>query len=166
MRFFSEFISVFKTFRSQRNDLYLIALNRKPTTLAKMDFSLQKYLSYVTPYAFSHINRQWEASKSPLNDVTCYNTTINHYDCNLMKSMGLLFKHLFHRRLEMGLMIFNASLIKNGWTQNYYNTLSVPRFSKDDTPKEENNLNDNKKNSGRCYRRENCPKCLTANQKN
>ena len=144
MRFFSEFISVFKTFRSQRNDLYLIALNRKPTTLAKMDFSLQKYL----------------------NDVTCYNTTINHYDCNLMKSMGLLFKHLFHRRLEMGLMIFNASLIKNGWTQNYYNTLSVPRFSKDDTPKEENNLNDNKKNSGRCYRRENCPKCLTANQKN
>ena len=87
-----------KTFRSQRNDLYLIALNRKLTTLSKMDLSLQKYLSYVTPYAFSHIKREWVASKSPLNDVTCYNTTINHYDCNLMKSMGLLCKHLFHRR--------------------------------------------------------------------
>ena len=97
MQFFSEFISVFKTFRSQRNDLYLIALNRKPATLAKMDLSLQKYLSNVTPYAFSHIKREWEASKSPLNDVTCYSTTINHYDCNLMKSMGLLCKHLFHR---------------------------------------------------------------------
>ena len=66
----------------------------------------------------------------------------------------------------MGFMLFDASLIKDTWTLNYYRTLSVPRFSKDHTPEEENNLNNNKKNSGRCYRRENCPKCLTTNQKN
>ena len=45
----------------------------------------------------------------------------------------------------MGLMLFDASLIKDTWTLNYYRTLSVPRFSKDHTPEEENNLNDNKK---------------------
>ena len=137
MQFFSEFISVLKTFRSQRNYLYLMAFNRKPTTLANMDLSLQQYLSHVTPYAFSHIKRQWEASKTPLNDVTCYNTTINHCACNLMKSMVLPCKHLFHRRLEMDLMLFDASLIKDRWTLNYYRTLSVPRFSKDHTPEEE-----------------------------
>ena len=119
----------------------------------------------LTPYAFSHIKRQWEASKSPLNDVTCYNTTINHCDCNLMKSMGLPCKHLFHRRLEIGLMLFDASLIKDRWTLNYCRTLSVPRFSKDHSPEEENNLNDYKKNPGRRYRRENCPKCFIAGQK-
>ena len=90
-----------------------MALNRKPTTLANMDLSLQQYLSYVTPYVFSHIKHQWEASKSLLNNLTCYSTTINHCDCNLMKSMGLPYKHLFHRRLEMGLMLFDASLIKD-----------------------------------------------------
>ena len=42
-------------------------------------------------------------------------------------------------------MLFDASLIKDTWTLNYYRTLSVPRFSKDHTPEEENNLNDNKK---------------------
>ena len=42
--FFTEFIYVLKTFRSQRNYLYLMALNRKPTTLANMDLSLQQYL--------------------------------------------------------------------------------------------------------------------------
>ena len=63
-----------------------------------------------------------------------------------MKSMGLPCKHLFHRRLEMGLMLFDASLIKDRWTLNYYRALSVPRFSKDHTPEEENNLNDCKKN--------------------
>ena len=113
MQLFSEFISVLKTFRYRRNYLYLMALNREPTTLANMDLSLQQYLSYVTPYVFSHIKHQWEASKSLLNNLTCYSTTINHCDCNLMKSMGLPYKHLFHRRLEMGLMLFDASLIKD-----------------------------------------------------
>ena len=59
--------------------------------------------------------------------------------------MGLPCKHLFHGRLEMGLMLFDASLIKDRWTLNYYRTLSVPRFSKDHSPEEENNLNDYKK---------------------
>ena len=59
--------------------------------------------------------------------------------------MGLPCKHLFHGRLEMGLMLFDASLIKDRWTLNYYRALSVPRFSKDHTPEEENNLNDCKK---------------------
>ena len=45
----------------------------------------------------------------------------------------------------MGFILFDASLIKDTWTLNYYRTLSVPRFSKDHTPEEENNLNDNKK---------------------
>ena len=88
-----------------------MALNRKSTTLANMDLSLQQYLC----------------------------------DCDLMKSIGLPCKHLFHRRLEMGLMLFDASLINDRWTLNYYRTLSVPRFSKDHTPEEENNLNDYKK---------------------
>ena len=65
----------------------------------------------------------------------------------------------------MGLILFDASLIKDTWTLNYYRTLSVPRFSKDHTPKEENNLNDNKKTRVD-DKRENCPKCLTRNQKN
>ena len=47
MQFFTEFIYVLKTFRSQRNYLYLMALNRKPTTLANVDLSLQQYLSYI-----------------------------------------------------------------------------------------------------------------------
>ena len=46
----------------------------------------------------------------------------------------------------MGFILFDASLIKDTWTLNYYRTLSVPRFSKDHTPEEENNLNDCKKN--------------------
>ena len=80
--------------------------------------------------------------------------------------MGLPCKHLFHGRLEMGLMLFDASLIKDRWTLNYYRALSVPRFSKDHTPEEENNLNDckKKKKTNRCYRRENFPKCLIASQ--
>ena len=42
-------------------------------------------------------------------------------------------------------MLFDASLIKDRWTLNYYRTLSFPRFSKDHTPQEEDNLDDYKK---------------------
>ena len=61
-----------------------------------------------------------------------------------MKSMGLPCKHLFHKRLEIGSILFDASLIKDRWTLNYSRTLSNPRCSKDHTPEDKNNFKDNK----------------------
>ena len=46
IQIFSGSISVLNTFRSQRNYLYLMALNRKPT-IASMNSSLKKCLSNV-----------------------------------------------------------------------------------------------------------------------
>ena len=44
----------------------------------------------------------------------------------------------------MGSILFDASLIKERCTLNYYRALSFPRFSKYHTPEKENNFKDNK----------------------
>ena len=57
MQVFSEFFSVLKTFRKQRNHNYLMALYRKSTKLEDLDSTLQQYHEYATPYAFAYIKR-------------------------------------------------------------------------------------------------------------
>lgn len=142
MQFFSEFFSVLKCLRDQRNHHYLMAITRKNTEHKKLNADMQRYANYLTPYAFKFVNEQYLLSSSvnvidqKSNDEyrmssakqaeKPHTVSTAICDCSFFTRMKLPCKHIFQLRITLDVPLFCESLINKRWSMEYYH--SVERF--------------------------------------
>ena len=127
MQFFTEFFSVLKCLRGERNHHYLMALTRKDTSVLNLHGDLKSYSDHLTPYAFNFVRTQLELVDTKYKLPTQASTT--NCNCSFTTRMSLPCKHIFKLRKSLDMSLFDADLVHHRWTMEYYNSSSSARFT-------------------------------------
>ena len=146
LQFCSEFMSVLKCLREERNHHYVMAISRRQTGYEHFTQDLQKYSQNLTPYAFKFVQQQYDsavkvrviAQKSSSefslsagsqnnNRPEPHNASPTHCTCLFFSRMALPCKHIFKVRELVGLSAFDEALVHKRWTMDFY--LSTNRLN-------------------------------------
>ena len=146
LQFCSEFMSVLKCLREERNHHYVMAISRRQTGYEHFTQDLQKYSQNLTPYAFKFVQQQYDsavkvrviAQKSSSefslsagsqnnNRPEPHNASPSHCTCLFFSRMALPCKHIFKVRELVGLSAFDEALVHKRWTMDFY--LSTNRLN-------------------------------------
>ena len=119
MQFFSEFMSVLKCLREERNHHYVMAITRKETELENLREDLQPYSKHLTSYAFKYNTMEYYQTTDRLRPLSIPHDQTNMEHCidyvtstQEKKSKTLSQSQKFKKSLQKAQVL--ASLVSEG----------------------------------------------------
>jgi len=115
-----------------------------PEKTSTSDHAIQKYEQYLTPFAFSYVEKQ-HASSNKINIIEQLNSSsvtvelkvlgnitvhIDSCPCKFFQSLMLPCKHIFAARRFFKLPMFDESLCSSRWTLRYLRATHVSQSAK------------------------------------
>ena len=139
LQFCTEFMSVLRCLREERNHHYVMAITRRQTEFEHLCKDLQEYSKTLTPYAFKFVCGQYESvpkvkvlsQKSSSEFILCGSRKKNqepllaspsHCECSFFTRMSLPCKHILKVRELLTLPAFDETLVHKRWTMDFYIT--------------------------------------------
>ena len=114
--FFQDLKTVLAVLETKRNDRALHMIQK--SSAQSQTCTEQLYAQLTTPYAMGHISTQLLAAERC--DVIPDSTTRSTCQCGYPSGMGLPCRHIFRFRLNNGDDLFDASLVSERWSKDYF----------------------------------------------
>ena len=133
LQFCTEFMSVLRCLREERNHHYVMTIARRQTEFEHLCKDLQEYSKTLTPYAFNFVRGQYGSvakvevlsQKSSSEFILCQEPLLastSHCQCSFFTRMSLPCKHIFKVRELVTLPAFDETLVHKRWTMDFYLT--------------------------------------------
>ena len=134
LQFCTEFMSVLRCLREERNHHYVMTIARRQTEFEHLCKDLQEYSETLTPYAFNFVRGQYGSvakvevlsQKSSSDFILCGSrkknqepllSSTSHCQCSFFTRMSLPCKDIFKVRELVALPAFDETLVHKRWTK-------------------------------------------------